>query len=211
MEPIARIHSVAAVLLMDDIGAEQIISVKNLMKTSKTGFADALFAEWRFHPDRSPDPGFPLNRPEYHGAQVLVTGRNFGAGSSREAATWALRDYGFRCIVARGYGGIFYNNCIKNGVLPVTLDDESHASLVETVMQDARPIEVDLAACRITAATGLAWSFRISELHRRLLLNGMDAIQYAMTFNSQIEAFREEDRAVRPWIYSDTPHTGDRP
>jgi 3-isopropylmalate/(R)-2-methylmalate dehydratase small subunit len=205
MQPFTRLRSTAAVLLKDDVGADSIISVEDLLKTSKAGFAGALFAGWRYGKDGVEDPDFVLNRPECRGAQILVSGQNFGYGSSREPAVWAIRDYGFRCIVARSYGEIFYSNSIKNGLLPVSLPDDVHQALLADMKSEIGPLEIDLEGSRITTASGRVFRFHIPELHRRLLLDGLDAIEYAGTFRSQINAFRAADRQMRPWIYSDAP------
>ena len=205
MQPFENLRATAAVLLRDNIDTDQIIPGKELMKTTKTGFGAGLFSEWRYLQDRVENPAFELNQPRYKDAQILVTGRNFGCGSSREAAAWAVRDYGFTCVIARSFSGIFYSNCIKNGVLPISLNVEAHSSLVLALDDDTRPLEVDLRECRIESATGSQWSFSLPAVHRELLMLGLDGIEYAATYQSQIDDFRAADRLRRPWVYLEQP------
>ncbi len=211
MEPFETHTGRAALLLRDNVDTDQIIPGRELMKTTTTGFGDGLFAEWRYLDGRVDDPAFVLNRHENRGASILVTGRNFGCGSSREAAAWAVRDYGFRAVIAPSFSGIFHANCLKNGVLPVVLDDESHAALVRSLASAARPLTVDLDACRVSDDAGHAWSFRVAKVDRELLRKGMRAIDYALSFRPEIEAFREADRVRRPWVYPDTERVAGAP
>ncbi|NPT55080.1 3-isopropylmalate dehydratase small subunit [Paraburkholderia elongata] len=204
MQPFEAMRARAALLLMDDVGADNIISVSGLMKTSKTGFADAMFASWRYLPDGTENPEFSLNHARYKNAQILIAGRNFGYGSSREAAVWALRDYGFRCLIARSFGPIFYGNCIKNGLLPIALDDQSHAALVDQLNRSENVLNVSLENFEISTDSGATFSFRLPKVHQRLLLEGMEAIDYVNTFLDQIHAYRAVDRIRRPWVYLNT-------
>ncbi len=125
MEPFIRHKGLIAVMDRVDVDTDQIIPKQFLKRIERTGYEDALFFDWRFRPDGSPNPDFELNRPEYQGASVLVAGRNFGCGSSREHAVWALVDAGFRAVIAPSFGDIFFNNCFKNGMLPVILPEET--------------------------------------------------------------------------------------
>lgn len=203
MKPFETLHGRAVILLKDNVDTDQIIPGKELMKTTKTGFGDGLFAEWRYAHGRVENPSFVLNQPQAKLATVLITGRNFGCGSSREAAAWAIRDYGFRCVVAMSFSPIFYSNCVKNGLLPTALADRAHSDLITGLEESDGMLTVDLEACTIALPGGRSWPFSLPALHRQMLLGGLDAISYAQTFLPQTEEFRAKDRLRRPWVYLD--------
>lgn len=189
-----RIHT-GRVALLDraNVDTDQIIPKQFLKRIERTGFGEFLFNDWRYLPDGTPDPSFSLNDPRYSGASILITGKNFGCGSSREHAPWALADYGFRAIVAPSFADIFANNCLKNGLLTVVLTEKEILELG----RGAREIEgyqatVDLEECRITDPEGFSASFAIDEFQRHCLLNGLDDIGLTLQHESEISAY--EDR-----------------
>ena len=186
-----RIHT-GRVALLDraNVDTDQIIPKQFLKRIERTGFGEFLFNDWRYLPDGTPDPSFSLNDSRYSGASILVTGKNFGCGSSREHAPWALADYGFRAIVAPSFADIFANNCLKNGLLTVVLTE---AEVVE-LGRRAREIEgyqatVDLEECRITDAAGFSAEFVVDEFQRHCLLNGLDDIGLTLQHESEISAY----------------------
>jgi 3-isopropylmalate/(R)-2-methylmalate dehydratase small subunit len=173
-----------------NVDTDQIIPKQFLKRIERTGFGQYLFFDWRFHDDGSDNPQFELNRPEYRGATVLLARRNFGCGSSREHAPWALEDYGFRVLIAPSFADIFYNNCFKNGILPIRLPEADVEDLFQRVA--AHPgyqLTVDLQGCTITDAFGLAKSFEVDAFRRHCLLNGLDDIGQTLQHDEQITAY----------------------
>jgi 3-isopropylmalate/(R)-2-methylmalate dehydratase small subunit len=186
-----RIHT-GRVALLDraNVDTDQIIPKQFLKRIERTGFGEFLFNDWRYLPDGTPDPSFSLNDQRYNGASVLITGKNFGCGSSREHAPWALADYGFRAIVAPSFADIFANNCLKNGMLTVVLTEEE----VRELGRRAREIEgyqvtVDLEECRITDLNGFSADFVVDEFQRHCLLNGLDDIGLTLQYENEISAY----------------------
>ncbi len=172
---------------------------------SKTGLARGLFANWRYRDQgsRELDPAFVLNDPRYADAQILLSGANFGCGSSREHAAWALGEYGFRAVLASSFNPIFRGNCINNGIVPVALESDAIAEVAAS-LGDApatRPITVDLIGRSVTIANGTSWDFGMADEERDMLLTGMDAIERTLTRRDLIQAKREADERLRPWIY----------
>lgn len=200
MEKFDRLTAVAAPLLRDNIDTDAIIPSREMKSVSKRGLADGLFAGWRYQAigGRDPSADFILNDPVYARAQILLTGANFGCGSSREHAAWALVEYGFRAIVAPSFNPIFRSNCVNNGIVPVELDAAAIAALAEQVGQ--APVTVDLEQCLVSSPAG-SWSFVIDGEARQMLLNGMDAIELTLSRKGAIQAFRTADAKARPWIY----------
>jgi 3-isopropylmalate/(R)-2-methylmalate dehydratase small subunit len=186
-----RVHTgLAAPLDHPNVDTDQIIPKQFLKRVERTGFGQFLFYDWRYQSDGSPDPGFVLNEPRYAGASVLLAGRNFGCGSSREHAPWALLDYGFRAVIAPSFADIFKNNCTKNGVLPVTLTDEQVTELVRR----ARAVEgyrltVDLERLEVRDAQGFTAAFVIDEFRRQCLLEGLDDVGLTLRHESLIRQF----------------------
>jgi 3-isopropylmalate/(R)-2-methylmalate dehydratase small subunit len=181
-----------------NVDTDQIIPKQFLKRVERTGFGEFLFYDWRFGPEGEPDPSFPLNESRYQGASMLIAGKNFGCGSSREHAPWSLADYGFRAIIAPSFADIFANNCMKNGLLPVTLNDAEVAEL----MRRAREIQdysasVDLESKSVTDAHGFAARFEIDDFQRHCLLEGMDDIGLTLQHEGEITRF-EQGRAL--WI-----------
>src|SRR5579875_2352250 len=187
MEPFVRHEGILAVLDRVDVDTDQIIPKQFLKRLERTGYEDALFYDWRYLPDGSPNPDFELNRPEYQGATILVAGRNFGCGSSREHAPWALLDYGFRAIIAPSFGDIFYNNCFQNGVLPVRLPEETvNQILARAKSSPGYRVTVDLERCVVTDDQGLSASFEIDAFRRHCLLNGLDDVGLTLQHDAEI-------------------------
>lgn len=199
MKPLERLTSLAVPLLRDNVDTDAIIPSREMKSVSKTGLADGLFAGWRYLEigGRDPDPAFVLNQPHYAGAQILLGGTNFGCGSSREHAAWALAEYGFRVVVAVSFNPIFRGNCIRNGIAPIALDAESIAELAAA----DQPIAVDLVARSLTLADGREWPIDIEDEAWEMLVGGLDAIDITFKSRDLIQAFRERDRAARPWSY----------
>jgi 3-isopropylmalate/(R)-2-methylmalate dehydratase small subunit len=176
------------------------------MKTvGKTGLAGGLFAGWRYldAAARVPDPGFVLNRPEQQGSSILLAGENFGCGSSREHAVWALKEYCIRVIVAPSFGAIFAGNCVRNGLLPLVLAPAAIAALADAVAADPqhRPLSVDLPQNQLRDPDGKRYLFSLPPSQRAMLLGGLDPIGLTLTLDAAISDFQARDRAQRPWIY----------
>jgi len=191
MEPIRTIRSKTVVLPFDDIDTDQIIPARFLTTTTKDGLGQHLFSNWRYADDGTPRPDFALNRPEAKGATILVAGRNFGCGSSREHAPWALVDYGFRAVVSSEFADIFRNNALKNGLLPVIVDAETHAWLLAN---PGAEITVDLESTTLTLPDGRAVSFPIDRFSRYCLMNGLDQLGFLL---EQRDAIAEYERRVQ--------------
>jgi 3-isopropylmalate/(R)-2-methylmalate dehydratase small subunit len=194
---------VAAALLRSNIDTDAIIPSREMKTVSKTGLADGLFAGWRYVQAREPDPNFVLNRHEQRGSTILLAGLNFGCGSSREHAVWALKEYGIRAIIAPSFGAIFAGNCVRNGLLPVVLPEAQVAALAASVAADpqGRRLSVDLQRCVVSDAAGKPYPFELAASQREMLLKGLDPIALTLASSAAIEAFQAEDRKVRPWIY----------
>jgi 3-isopropylmalate/(R)-2-methylmalate dehydratase small subunit len=181
-----------------NVDTDQIIPKQFLKRIERTGFGKYLFFDWRFRDDGSENPDFELNRPEYRGASVLVARRNFGCGSSREHAPWALGDYGFRVLIAPSFADIFYNNCFKNGILPIRLDDEEIDDLFHRATKHPRyRLTADLETCRLSDDFGLSLPFEVEPFRRHCLLNGLDDIALTLEHEQEIAAF-ERARGMAP-------------
>ncbi len=190
---IARLTSHAALLPIDDVDTDQIIPARYLKVTDKNGLGEGLFAGWRYGDDGQPDPEFPLNRPEVEEAKILIAGRNFGCGSSREHATWALMAQGFRAVIAPSFADIFRGNSLKNGLLVVELDREFHGKLVDQVRGDpAAEITIDLREQLVTLPEGNRARFPIDGFSKRCLLEGIDSLGYLLMMEPHIEAYEAE-------------------
>jgi 3-isopropylmalate/(R)-2-methylmalate dehydratase small subunit len=178
------------VLPVDNVDTDQIIPARFLKTIDKSGLAANLFADWRYLPDGSPDPRFVLNRPEGHGAQVLLAGDNFGCGSSREHAPWALAGFGFRAVISTSIADIFYNNALKNGLLPVVVEAEAHRSMVQTfTAHPEAELSIDLEEQTLTLPDGEKVGFPIDGFARTCLLKGVDELGYLLSLEDQIAAF----------------------
>jgi 3-isopropylmalate/(R)-2-methylmalate dehydratase small subunit len=205
MEAFERLRAVAVPMIRANIDTDAIIPSREIRSVSRTGLAQGLFAGWRYTSigGREPNPDFILNQPAYAGAQILLGGENFGCGSSREQAVWALKESGFRVVIAPSFAPIFYGNCIRNGVVPVRLPRAAITALAEEVTQDPRTcqITVDLRVQRVFAPDGAALRFSIEPEAREMLLEGLDAIDLTLRHRADIENFWRQDRMRRPWIY----------
>ncbi|HEX4129583.1 MAG TPA: 3-isopropylmalate dehydratase small subunit [Pirellulales bacterium] len=173
-----------------NVDTDQIIPKQFLKRIERTGFGQFLFWDWRFRDDRSPNPEFELNRPENQGATILLARRNFGCGSSREHAPWALEDYGFRAIIAPSFADIFYNNCFKNGLLPVRLSETQVQDLFDRVKRwPGYKLTVDLEQCTLSDEHGLNLKFEVEPFRRHCLLNGLDDIGLTLAHESKIAEY----------------------
>ena len=199
MDPVRLIRSRTVVLPEADIDTDQIFPARFLTTTSGGGFADMLFADWRFDAAGRPRPEFALNRPEAVGCEILVAGANFGCGSSREHAPWAFQDFGIRCILAPSFADIFYENCINNGLLPAKLSQESIDLLMEEAKGGNHRFIVDLEAQTVSAPSGKTFKFDIDAGRKEKLLKGLDAIGMTLQRNDDIAAFEERRRLATPW------------
>jgi 3-isopropylmalate/(R)-2-methylmalate dehydratase small subunit len=180
---------------VENIDTDQIIPARFLKTTSKAGLGKNLFADWRYQPDGSPTPGFALNRPEVQGAQILLAGDNFGCGSSREHAPWALMDFGFQAVISTSFADIFRNNALKNGLLPVIVDAETHFQLFSLVEEEAdTQITIDLASQTLQLPDGRAVTFPIDEFSKTCLLEGIDQLGYLLKHEAHVAAFERKHR-----------------
>jgi 3-isopropylmalate/(R)-2-methylmalate dehydratase small subunit len=192
VEPLTHVRSRTLVIASSNIDTDQIIPARFLTTTTKNGLGRQLFADWRYRADGSPNPDFALNRPEAHGAQVLVAGRNFGCGSSREHAPWALLDFGFRAVISTEIADIFRGNSLKNGLLPITVDEVTSQWLLE---HPGAEVDIDLERTRLTLPTGVSVAFPLEAFARHCLLNGLDELGYLRSRLSDIERYE----AARSW------------
>ena len=195
MEPITAITSRAVVLAANDIDTDQIIPARFLKTTDKAGLGANLFADWRYQADGSPRADFILNRPESQGAQVLVAGNNFGCGSSREHAPWALLDFGFRAVIATSFADIFRNNSLKNGLLPIQVSPEEHQALLKQLEANpAAPLMVDLSRQMLVLPGEESVTFPIDEFSKTCLLKGVDQLGYLLGMDELITAYESSKR-----------------
>lgn len=207
MEKFTVLEAIAAPLMHINIDTDVIIPSREMKRVSKVGLSDGMFANWRYTEPggREENPDFVLNREPYRQARILLSGDNFGCGSSREHAVWALAEWGIRAIITPGFGNIFYGNCVRNGILPVVLGNETLQDLVRQVEADPanNRIKVDLSTCTVTAPDGTTTSFDIAPADQDMLLEGLDGIAVTMKRDDEILAFQGRDRLKRPWIYLD--------
>ncbi len=182
MQPFEKLTAAAVPLRMENVDTDQIIPAKYLTAVTKEGMGAGLFSWIRYNADGTPKADFVINRPEFSGAEILIAGRNFGSGSSREHAVWALTDFGFRCVISPGFADIFYNNSLKNGLLPVALPEEVVHMLWDLVEEEPETqIAVDLVNQSVTLPDGQVHRFEIDPFRRLCLLNGVDDLGYIMT------------------------------
>lgn len=211
MEPFRRLEGIVAPLDRANVDTDAIIPKQFLKSIKRSGFGPNLFDEWRYLDRGEPgmdngtrwvNPDFVLNRPRYQGANILLARDNFGCGSSREHAPWALLDFGFRAIIAPSFADIFFNNCFKNGILPIVLD----AAQVSTLFDEVAAIEcyrltIDLESQTITRPNGERWSFQVDAFRRTCLLEGLDDIGLTLQHADDIRAYEQRRRADAPWLY----------
>ena len=205
MEKFTVLEAIAAPLMRINIDTDVIIPSREMKRVSKEGLSDGMFANWRYTKPggREENPEFVLNQEPYRRARILLSGDNFGCGSSREHAVWALSEWGIRAIITPGFGNIFYGNCVRNGILPVVLDQATVAELARQVEADpaVNRIKVDLTNCTVTGPDGSTHPFEIAPADREMLLEGLDAIAVTLRRDDEILAFQAKDRVKRPWIY----------
>ena len=203
MEKFTKLRAVAAPLPMVNVDTDKIIPKQFLKTIKRTGLSKGLFYELRFDEAGRPKAGFVLDQPAYREAKILVAGANFGCGSSREHAPWALLDFGIRCVIAPSFADIFYNNCFKNGILPIALPQVQ----VDLLMDDAERgsnavVSVDLESQTITGPDGGELHFEIDPFRRHCLLNGLDDIGLTLEKQAAIDSFEDSQRISQPWLYA---------
>ncbi len=204
MTPIKKHTGIAIPLVRDNIDTDTIIPSREMRSVSKAGLSEGLFAPWRYQdPDlRSPNLDFPMNQPAYSGATIFLGGRNFGCGSSREQAVWALQEWGCKAVIAHSFGTIFRNNATRNGLLTIALDSATIDMLSNWVTSDpqANRLDIDLIQCQINIANKMV-RFEIAADTRTMLLEGLDEIGLTEKLLDEVDAFEKRDRRNRPWIY----------
>ncbi|MDX1517403.1 MAG: 3-isopropylmalate dehydratase small subunit [Woeseiaceae bacterium] len=207
MQRFIRHLGIAAPLRIDNIDTDQIIPSREMNRVSKSGLGDGLFAGWRYRFDgiekTGPNEDFVLNDPAYRNASILLGGRNFGCGSSREHAVWALRDFGIRVIIAESFGRIFHNNCARNGVLAIELAADPIDTLQRQVAEapQRNRIAIDLERRTVTSPAGEVFDFDVAESDRDMLVNGLDHIEFTLQYQADIDAYVKRSRAERTWAH----------
>lgn len=192
IEPITRFSGRMVALAINDIDTDQIIPARYLKVTDKNGLGEACFADWRYDSDGTPKPDFPLNQEPYQGASVLIGGHNFGCGSSREHAPWALQGAGFNAVISTYFADIFRNNALKNGLLPVVVDDETHQQLLSLAQEDpTSTVTVDLETQSVTLPDGRSVTFPIDGFSKYCLLNGVDQLGFLLSRDEAIASFED--------------------
>ncbi len=212
MKPFTRLDGLVAPLDRANVDTDAIIPKQFLKSIKRSGFGPYAFDEWRYLDHGEPgmdcsarplNPDFVLNQARYQGASVLLARENFGCGSSREHAPWALEDYGFRAIIAPSFADIFFNNCFKNGVLPIALKAEIVEKLFrETAVAEGYKLSVDLAAQTVTTPSGEAFAFDVDPERKHRLLNGLDDISLTLKFTDQIQAYEARRKGEAPWLFA---------
>ncbi len=204
MEKYTKHDSIAALMDRSNVDTDQIIPKQFLKKVERTGFGVHLFHDWRFNDDGvTENPDFELNKPAFKGAKVLVAGDNFGCGSSREHAPWAIADYGFNTIISTSYADIFYNNCFKNGILAVVVNPEQLDALMKEInANEGVSFAVDLEAQTITTPAGNGFSFEIDPFRKDNMLRGLDDIGLTLKHVDKISEFEEKNKQQFPWLWA---------
>jgi 3-isopropylmalate/(R)-2-methylmalate dehydratase small subunit len=201
MDKFTTLSATAAPLPMINVDTDKIIPKQFLRTIKRTGLSEGLFYEMRFDEQGKPKPGFVLDEPAYRNAQILIAGANFGCGSSREHAPWALLDFGIRCIIAPSFGDIFYNNCFKNGILPIELPKEQVDLLMDDAQRGANAVvTVDLESQEITGPDGGTLHFEIDPFRKHCLLNGLDDIGLSLEKVAKIDDYEAKQRREQPWL-----------
>ena len=201
MEKFEKISGIAAPMPLINIDTDMIIPKQFLKTIKRSGLGVNLFDKMRYDDNGDEIPDFVLNKPAYRSSEIIVAGDNFGCGSSREHAPWAIKDFGIRCVIAPAFADIFYNNCFKNGILPITLPQDQ----VDVLMKDAEKganarMEVDLVAQQITTSDGEVFSFEVDEFKKRCLLEGLDDIGQTFQKVAAIDSFEAKASVARPWV-----------
>ncbi len=212
MEPFTQLDGLAAPMDRANVDTDAIIPKQFLKSIQRSGFGPNLFDEWRYldhgepgrdNSQRPLNPDFVLNQPRYQGAQILLARENFGCGSSREHAPWALLDYGFRAVIAPSFADIFYTNCFKNGILPIVLDGKAVDQLFgESAVSEGYRLTVDLASQTVTTPSGERFAFAVDAFRKDCLLNGLDDIGLTLRHVDKIKAYEEKRRKSEPWLFA---------
>ncbi len=201
MEKFDKLSGVAAPLPMVNIDTDMIIPKQFLKTIERTGLGKHVFTEMRYNEDGSENPDFVLNQPAYRDAKIIVAGDNFGCGSSREHAPWAILDFGVRCVISTSFADIFYNNCFKNGILPIVVSPDDLENLMDDAQRGSNAIiTIDLEAQEITGPDGGTVKFEIDAFRKHCLLNGLDDIGLTMEKSASIDRFEEERKGTQPWL-----------
>ncbi|MDP3959468.1 MAG: 3-isopropylmalate dehydratase small subunit [Pseudorhodobacter sp.] len=201
MTPFTTLTGIAAPMPLVNIDTDMIIPKQFLKTIARTGLGKNLFDEMRYNLDGSEKPEFVLNQPAYRKAEILVAGENFGCGSSREHAPWALLDFGIRAVIAPSYADIFYSNCFKNGILPIVLPADQVAVLMDDAQKGANArITVDLVAQTVSSSDGHSFRFEVDPFRKHCLLNGLDDIDLTLEKSAAIDAFEKTAATLRPWV-----------
>ena len=204
MQAFTTATGTVAPLNRGDVDTDQIIPKQYLKTIHRTGLKEGLFEDWRSRSDGSPDPDFFLNQPRYQNASILLTGENFGCGSSREHAPWALLDYGIRCILAPSFADIFYNNCFQNGILPVVLTPQEIQTLFDrTASQDRYQVTIDLAQQVVVLPEGDRYSFTVDPFRKDCIIKGLDGIGLTLQHEAAISAYELRRSQEAPWLFQD--------
>ena len=204
MQPFTTLTGLVAPLDRVNVDTDQVIPKQFLKTIKRTGLREGLFFDWRKRPDGSPDPSFFLNDPRYQGATILLTRDNFGCGSSREHAPWALLDQGFRCLIAPSFADIFYNNCFQNGILPVVLKAEEVLILLKEVIDtQGYRLTVDLERQTVATPQNTTYRFEIDPFRKDCLYRGLDAIGLTLQHEDTITAYEARRKVEAPWLFSD--------
>lgn len=204
VEKFERLSAVAAPFIRDNVDTDLIIRIERLIGAApQNELGKWSFEALRYRPDGSESPDFVLNQPDFRDAAILLAGRNFGCGSSREGAVWALQQAGIRCVIAPSFGEIFFGNCFQNGVLPVALLEADVRALASEVGErsETKVLTVDLTRCEVLAPSGRRLEFSIAPMRREALLRGLDEIDMTLSRKIDIDTFQAADRRARPWIY----------
>jgi 3-isopropylmalate/(R)-2-methylmalate dehydratase small subunit len=203
MEPFITLEAIVAPLDRENVNTDDITPVRYLKSIRRTGFGPALFANWRYLDNQgTPNPDFLLNQPRYQGAHILLSRANFGAGSSREHAPWALLESGFRCIIAPSFADIFYNNCFNNGILPLILEaGEVDTLFTEVMAQEGYQLKVDLPSQTVMTPSGQSFSFTLDAFKKESLLKGLDNIGWTLQYADDIARYEARRRQETPWVF----------
>ena len=206
MDKFKTLTGVAAPMDMINIDTDKIIPKLHLRTIKRTGLGKVLFEEMRFEPDGREKPDFILNKDPYRDAKIIVAGDNFGCGSSREHAPWALLDFGIRCVISTSFADIFYNNCFKNGILPIRISKEHLAALMADARDTENPeLTIDLVNMEIKRPNGVTVSFELDAFRRECLLDGLDDIGLTMQKGDKIDSFEAQQNQAQPWLNSSPP------
>ena len=203
MDPFKKLTAVAAPLPMVNVDTDKIIPARYLKTIKRSGLSEGLFRDLRYDKDGNETEDFVLNKPAYQGAQILVAGDNFGCGSSREHAPWALLDAGIRCVISTSFADIFHNNCFKNGILPIVVSKEELEKLMDDAERGANAtLTVDLESQTIQGPDGGAIAFEVDPWKKHCLLNGLDDIGQTMQKQTEIDGFEAQQKTSQPWLYA---------